>query len=122
MKRSMMQVYVKNSAEALTFYQWAFDAKVLCVYPNDDGALMHSELDIEGQIFAISEQLDSESLPGNTMQFCLHYGEGREATVKKAYEILKAEAQIICPLQPCDFSPLMAALIDKYGVYWCIFL
>ncbi len=121
MLRSMMQVYVKGSVEAVIFYQKAFNAKLLCEYKNDDGSYMHSELDAYGQILAISEAGDEIKL-GNTMQFCFHFGEAEEENVKKAYEVLKEGAEIICPLEPCSFSPCMAALVDKFGIYWCIFV
>ena len=123
MYRSMMQVYVKDSGNALEFYQKAFDAKVLCSYPNPDGTLSHSELDVYGQIFAITElnENEREAVTGNIMQFCLHFGEGEESTVEKIYDILKDGAKIIYPLGKCDWSELMVCLIDKYGVNWCIF-
>jgi PhnB protein len=109
------------------FYQRAFDAPLAVSYPNDNGTYMHAELDIQGQILAVSER-DSvhagrgETVTGNTMQFCLQYGAGNEDMVKKAYGVLKESAEIISPLAPCSYSPLMAALIDKYGVHWCLFV
>ena len=121
MKRSMMQVYVKGSAEAVELYKKAFDAKLGAQYKNDDGSYMHAELDAYGQILAISEANEGTTA-GNNMQFCFHFGEGGEENVRKAYEALKEDAEIICPLEPCSYSPLMAALIDKFGVSWCIFV
>lgn len=120
--RSMMQVYVKNSKEALEFYQNVFDAKVMCSYPNSDGTLMHAELDVFGQIVALSELNEDNAVAGNTMMFCLHFGEGQEAIVKKIYSSIIDDAQIIYPLSKCDYSPLMADIIDKFGVRWCIFV
>lgn len=128
MKRSMMQVYVIRSNEAVALYQEAFDAVLLCSYPNEDGTLLHSELDIQGEILAVSERnseyaiIGEETVTGNVMQFCLHYGEGNEDKVRKAYEVLKPDAEIRMPLAPCDYSPLMTDLIDKYGVRWCLFV
>ena len=37
MKRSMMQVYVKGSNEAISTYEKAFDARLIASYKNDDG-------------------------------------------------------------------------------------
>lgn len=56
------------------------------------------------------------------MQFCLHFGEGEENIVKKAFEVLKDDAEILFPLGPCDYSPYMTDLIDKFGVRWCLFV
>ena len=121
MYRSMFQVYVKGSAAAAEFYQRAFDAKLTCAYPNEKGEYMHSELDVYGQVLAISESTKPEQLPGNTMQFCLHFGGGESNKVHKAYEVLKEGAVIDYPIGSVDYSPCMFSLIDKFGVYWCIF-
>lgn len=123
MKRSMMQAYVKESDKAVKFYEKAFDAKLGANFPNKDGTFYHAELDVYGQIFAVAEaNKNAESVTGNTMQFCLHFEKNEEDKVRKAYEILKDGAKINYALAPCDFSPLMADLTDKYGVRWCIFI
>ena len=123
-----MQVYVQGSAQAVAFYEKAFTATLICSYPNADGTLIHAELDIQGQILALSERnsenaiQSEETITGNTMQFCLQYGAGNEDLVRNVYEVLKIGAQIIAPLAPCAYSPLMTALIDKYGISWCLFV
>ncbi|WOO36334.1 VOC family protein [Anaerocolumna sp. AGMB13020] len=122
MYRSMMQVFVKRSAQALEFYQNVFDAVLICSYYNEDGTLMHSELDVFGQVIAVSELEKENTVSGNTMMFCLHFGEGKESIVQKIYDSIKDGANIINPLSKCDYSPLMADLIDKFGVRWCIFV
>ena len=123
MHRSMIQVFVKRSDEAVEFYQKAFDAKLLCNYTDSNGLVMHTELDIYGQILAVSELSEEDSITGNTMMFCLHFGEGKEELVRKIYNVLKDDAKSISsPLEPCEYSPLQAVLIDKFGVWWCIFV
>lgn len=123
MYRSMMQIYVSESDKAVETYQKAFDAELIASYSNSDGTYMHAELNVYGQILAISEALkEEERITGTTMQFCLHFGDGREALVQKAYNVLKDNARIIYPLSPCAYSALMADLIDKYGVRWCFFV
>ena len=117
-----MQVFVKDSGSALEFYKEAFDAKVLGVYPNADGTLMHSEIDVYGQIMMISELTEENAVTGNTMMFCLDFGEGKEAIVQKIYDTLKIGAKMISPLSSCDYSPLQADLIDKFGIRWCIWV
>lgn len=121
MKRSMMQMYVKGSAEAVELYQRAFDAEILGLYPDENGGYMHSELNAYGQILAVSE-LKSGLSAGNTMQFCFHFGEGGEEHVRHAYEVLKECACIDHPLGPCEYSPCMFSLTDKFGVCWCLFV
>ena len=126
MHRSMMQVYVKESGKALDFYRRAFDAKVKCDHRNADGTVAHAELDIYGQVFAISEAGEPEANPGNTMQFCLHFGKGKEALVKSMYEALKEDCiRLTAPITgpgECPWSPCLFGLIDQFGVNWCIFV
>lgn len=119
-----MQIYVKGSNKAVPFYQKAFDAKLVSAYPNEDGTYMHCELDVYGQILAVAEPFPEmgDVTVGNNMQFCLHMGEGKEETVRKAYDVLKDGAQVQTPIGECPFSPLMFGLTDMYGVNWCIFV
>ena len=126
MKRSMMQIYVKKSDQAVPFYQRAFDAKLLCDHRHENGTVAHAELDIYGQVFAICETRENDVNTGNTMQFCLHFGEENEAAVKKAYDILKEDCmKLTAPITgpgECPWSPCLFGLIDKFGVNWCIFV
>ena len=46
----MMQVFVKGSDKAISFYKKALDANLLRSYSNSDGTIMHAELDVYGQI------------------------------------------------------------------------
>ncbi|MDD2361848.1 MAG: VOC family protein [Oscillospiraceae bacterium] len=126
MYRSMLQIYVKNSNQAVEFYQNAFNAKLLCNHQNPDGTVAHAELDIFGQVLAICETLEQEVVTGNSMQFCLHFGEGKEAIVKKAYEALKEDCLAltvpITALGECPWSPCLFGLIDQFGVNWCVYV
>jgi len=120
MKRTLMQIYVKGSIEAVNFYQNAFDAKLGFNGKNPEGEYMHAELDVYGQIIAVSE--DCNKNIGDNMQFCLHFDKNEKDKVTKAYEILKDGAKRIDGLLgSCEFSPYMFSLIDKFNIYWCIF-
>ncbi|MBE5867798.1 MAG: hypothetical protein E7293_02415 [Lachnospiraceae bacterium] len=83
MLRTLMQIYVKGSVEAVDIYQKAFNEEILGLYADDNGGYLHSELNAYGQIIAVSELTDNLVI-GNTMQFCFHFGEGGEEHVKKA--------------------------------------
>lgn len=121
MLRSMMQIYIKNSKEAVPFYEKAFGVAVENVHKNDDGSYMHAELNLFGQVLALSETLDESSVSGNTMQFCLHFTESESHIIKNAYKTLSEDADIKFPLGPCFFSPYMFGIIDKFGINWCLF-
>lgn len=128
MRRSMMQAYVKRSDLAVALYQKAFGAELVSGYPNEDGTYYHSELDVYGQILAVAEAggmypgRQENGISGDTMQFCLHFEEGEEDKLRRAYDALKEGAEILYPLGPCPFSRLMADLIDPFGVRWCLLL
>ena len=121
MLRSMFQVYVRGSDKAVAFYQKAFDAKLVSAYPNGDGAYMHAELDVYGQILALSESNEEAPASGNTMQLCLHFGEGNADKVYKIYDVLKEGAMPHEPVGDSGFSKHCFSLVDKFGVYWCVF-
>lgn len=55
MKRTLMQMYVKNSITAVEFYKKVFNATIGNDWRNPDGSCAHVELDADGQIVAISE-------------------------------------------------------------------
>jgi PhnB protein len=115
-----MQIYVNGSVEAVKFYQNAFDAELGFNGKNPEGEYMHAELDLFGQILAVSES--NGNTIGDNMQFCLHFQKDEKDIVTKAYDVLKNDAKKINqPPGPCAFSPYMTSLIDKFGVYWCIF-
>lgn len=94
MLRSMMQVYVKGSIEAVQLYQKAFDAKLVSEYKDDDGSYIHAELDVFGQILALSETREEENITGNIMQFCLQFGDINKDLLEKAFKVLEQDAQV----------------------------
>lgn len=127
MFRTLMQVYVTGSVEAVELYKKAFDAELGSAYKHENGSYYHSELNVYGQILAVSERMgmgqavDVPAVTGNVMQFCLHFTPKEKDCVTKAYEVLKEGAEILFPLGPCDYSSYMTDLIDRFGVRWCLF-
>ena len=121
MHRSLFQIYVRGSDKALEFYKRAFNAETVCAYTNDDGTYMHAELNVHGQILAISELGADEAVPGNTMQLCLHFGAGNAGEVYKAYDVLKEDSLTDDTVGDTGYSKHGFSLIDRYGVHWCVF-
>jgi PhnB protein len=128
MFRSILQIYVKGSDEAFEFYKKAFEAKIGFQDIDEKGTVIHRELDVCGQAIAVGEAHDitraggNKRLTGNTMQFCIQFGEGQENKVHRAYETLLEGSEIITPFGELFFSPCGVELIDKYGVWWCLFV
>jgi len=115
-----LQVYVKGSDKAVECYRKAFNAELRNVHKNDDGTFLHVELVFFGFEIAVSESWFKEVIKGNTMQFIFKFGKNNEAAVRKAYDTLKDEAKIIHNLGPIGWSDLAFAVVDKFGVFWCI--
>ena len=115
-----MQVYVRNSAAAVEVYREAFGASVGSDWRNPDGSCAHVELDVGGQIIAVSEA-PGDAVPGSNMQFCLQFEENERDSVLRAYEVLKEGAKMVCDIGPCPYSTCMFSLFDRFGVYWCVF-
>ena len=117
----MMQVYIKNSGEAIPFYQNVFGVEAAIYGLHPDGTVIHAEFDIFGQAFAICETLENEAVTGNTMQFCLEFGEDKEKIARGIIDRL-SDGALSAQIIPVDFSPLLADITDKFGVHWCIFV
>ena len=124
MKRLLMQIYTRDRAEAFEFYKKAFHAELGWSDRDENGNIVHAELNICGQNIAVGELYyePKEMIGGNTMQFCLQFDKGEEHIIKQAYEAMKEEGNVLAPLGPCFFSPYMTDIIDKYGVHWCLFI
>ena len=119
--RSMLQLYLTNCDEAMQFYQKAFDGKMLCDYRNDDNSVAHAEMEVFGQAIAFSEWNKHKSL-SMTMEYCFQFEKGQEAAIHKAYKVLRDGAMVWSALEePCHYADCQFELIDKYGVFWCLF-
>ena len=121
MKRAMMQIYAKKSAEAWEFYKIVFpDAIETCCYKNDDDSIGHAEMTLFGQVIALAQW--EEASTGNAMQFCFQLDDTEKHVIDRAYEMMKVDGKVLNQLGPVDYSPYMMALTDKYGVNWCMFI
>lgn len=122
MKRSILQVYVKDSKKAVNIYLEAFEGEVVSEFLNDSGGYYHCEIKIDDVILAISEVENiTEHKDINCMQFCFHYKNNEIEKIKKAYSVLGQNALIHFPLGETDYATLMVDLTDQFGVRWCLF-
>jgi len=117
----MIQVYVKESNRAVAFYQKVFNAKLHCNHLNENGTVLHAELDVFGMTLAVSESAGPEPVAGNTVQICLHFGAGKEDAVRRIIEEL-GEGGTFTYRGETGWSPLMAGIIDTFGVWWCVYV
>jgi len=115
--------YITGTIKAVDFYCKAFDAvSKNCFKASDnDDFYAHAEIVMNGQtVLALSEKshYDKEFTNGDSMEFWLTFDD--EQSLNKAYEGLKENAEIHCPLAPCEWCKAMAGLTDKYGIRWLL--
>jgi len=121
MKRTMFQLYLNGCDEAIELYAKAFNATIDTIHRNpDNGMIAHAEIIAFGQYITFMES-GTDTISGNTMQFCFHFEKGDEESIKKAYDALKESAVISQPLGSCEWSHCIFSLVDKFGVNWLLF-
>ncbi len=122
-------LYIKNTIEAIEFYQEAFGLTLGYNEKFPDGTFLHAVLLKNGEeIFSVSEsQNDSfvnvmlaSSLNGSrpTMSYGINFES--EDQVKKAYSVLVQGGKVLLPLGSLPWSSCCAEVVDTYGVYWYI--
>ncbi|MCL6458644.1 MAG: VOC family protein, partial [Gorillibacterium sp.] len=96
---------------------------------NPDFTFMHAELKKNGQeIFAViesgNEAFVEAMLTSGSVRPTMSYGIDldSEEEVRKAYSMLIEGGNILRSIGPLPWSPCSADVIDKYGVYWYIYL
>ncbi len=124
-------LYIKNTNEAVEFYQEAFGLTLGYNEKFKDGTYMHAELQKDGKtIFAISEHNNEALVSDLHMQVLnkispttsLGINFATEKEVKKAYEFLLKEGIAYREIGELPWSKCSADVLDKYGVYWYLYM
>lgn len=124
-------LYIKNTVEAVEFYQETFGLTLGYYERYPDGTFMHAQLNKDGEeVFAVSESendtLVNLMLASNlkdarpTMCFGINFKSDEE--VKNAYDKLSERGTILLPLGALPWSICCAEVVDQYGVYWYLFV
>ena len=126
-----MTLYIQNTIEAVEFYKNAFGLSLGYNEKFPDGTYMHAELQKDGKtIFAVSESSN------NKLVAAMHEFARKEMSpttscgisfdtedeIKKAYDMLTREGVVRRPLGALPWSVCSADVLDKYGVYWYIYM
>ena len=118
-----------NCAEAIAFYQKAFNAEVsfidyyhnalsgsgIHVTEKTKNFVMHSELKICGTSVNMSDAIE-EIEPGNMFKLNVFLNSADD--VCSAFNLLKEGGKIAVELGPQFFSPMYAGIIDRFGIHW----
>ncbi len=122
MLRSLFQCYVRDSLAACEAYRTAFGATQIAQTLSPEGVNVHTELDLGGQILAISELAGPESVTGTTMELALQFRADEKDLVLRAFEALKPGAKVLFPPGPVFYSEYMTEFVDRFGIRWCLFV
>lgn len=124
-------LYIKNTNEAVVFYQEAFGMTLGYNEKFPDGTYMHAELQKDGiTIFAVSEHNNEKLVSDMHLQVAkkispivsLGIGFATENEVKKAYDFLMKEGTVYREIGELPWSRCSADVLDKFGVYWYIYI
>ncbi|WP_167957990.1 VOC family protein [Anaerosporobacter faecicola] len=126
-----MTLYIKNTVEAVDFYMKSFGLSLGYHEKFPNGTYMHAELQKDGKtIFAVSESSNDE-LVENMKQLAKNnfspttscgINFNSEDEIINAYNMLKEEGIVCRPIGPLPWSVCSADVLDKYGVYWYIYM
>lgn len=113
---------IKNAKNALTFYQNAFNAKVLMQMPGKDGLIMHAEMQVGDSKIMLTDEMPGqdakspESYGGSPMSLML-YVEDVDKLFKQATE---AGAHVVRPVSNQFYGDRAGTLKDPFGHIWTL--
>jgi PhnB protein len=120
-------LYLRNSNDAVIYYMMAFNMTLGYNVKNPDGSYLHAELLKDGKsIFAVSETTDDEirkvmlTTHWPTMSYGINFDNDEELDF--AYSVLCNGGHVLRPIGPLPWSPRSADIVDKFGVYWYIYV
>ena len=114
-------VIVDNAAQAIDFYQKAFDARELYRLPMGD-RIAHAELQIGDSRFMLSDEFKdwdalSPKTRGGATGGMLIYVPDADAAIDKA---VKAGAKVVQPAEDQFWGDRMGTVVDPFGHKWML--
>jgi PhnB protein len=116
------QLFIPSGVKDISFYSYAFGAKEINQWRNDDGTIHVAELSIKGTIFHLHEerpmkgQLEPLKAKGVTNLIGL-FVENVDSVINNA---LKAGAILLNPAQDYDYGYRQGEIQDPFGHQWMI--
>lgn len=131
MMQTGMTLYISHTVEAVAFYREAFGLSLGYHVKFPDGTYLHAELQKNGEnVFAVSEAsngalaaaLHDFAKRGAPPTTSIGMKLDTQEDIERAYHCLKKAGVVVRPLGPLPWSACSADVLDKYGVYWYIYL
>lgn len=123
-------LYVKNSAQAVSFYKKLFGLTLGYHEVNADGSYLHASL-MKGnqEVFAVSEgtggpilnEMRQATLEASRPTMCFGYKFETEQEVKDAFDLLREKGTVLLDIGPLPWCKIAAEVVDSFGVYWYIY-
>lgn len=110
-----------NCEQAIMAYVEAFHASIESIkYRTNqelEKGIYHAELIIHGQRIMLNDNASSIQLvPFPPIQLVVIFEE--EAELRKAFELLKDEDNVVIPMTNTEFSACTVSFWDKFGIRW----
>ena len=116
------QLIIAHGVTDISFYTKAFGAKELHRWSNDDGSIHVAELEIDGAMFHLHEEIERnnnvspQSANGTTVIVGLMVDDVH-AVFDRA---VAAGAKVISPVTDYDYSYRQGDVLDPFGHHWLI--
>lgn len=116
------QLTIKIVAPAVEFYKSVFNAKALRLFNNDDGSIHVAEMEIDGALFHIHEEVAREQQlsPQSTKAASVIIGlfvDDVHAIFKRAEA---AGASVVSPVTDWEYGYRQGTFRDPFGHQWMI--
>jgi PhnB protein len=115
-------IYLDIVADAIVFYEKAFNAKELRRWSNDDGSVHVAKMIIEDALFHLHEEVAREAelspltLGGASVILGLFVTDPDEVMAKA----IAAGARETNPMQDYDYGYRQGSITDPFGHHWTI--
>lgn len=115
-------IYLKTVAPGIEFYKKAFGASVLRQWNNDDGTVHVAEMEIDGALFHLHEEvtrideLSPATLQGTTIAIGL-FVDDVHAMMANA---IAAGGKELDPVKDYDYEYRQGTLEDPFGHHWLL--
>jgi PhnB protein len=116
------ELVIKIVAPAVEFYKKVFNAKELRLFKNDDGSIHVAELEIDGALFHIHEEVPRKSQlsPETTKSASVLIGIFVDDVAAIVNRAEKEGATILSPVTDWEYGYRQATFLDPFGHQWLI--
>ena len=115
-------IYLEKVAPAIEFYKKAFDAVVLRQWNNDDGSVHVAEMEIDGALFHLHEEVtrNTELSPGKLKGTCIAIGLFVEDVHGLMAKAIAAGGKELDPVRDYNYEYRQGCLGDPFGHHWLL--